>query len=317
MERRGEYLTLSTQLDLTKFLGNMARYSLTQQWEDIIRRRQEAEDQGLEAQRRAAHRAAIDQIDGPWSLRSVSAGLPGEWPQLFQDPRPSVRRRQAEMPELEDQRTPPPQYRQQTPFPPLASDGEALNAHTSAQIKQLQDEVAHKESEIKNLEYEAGVEKDRRLRLQAERHEAVDAQRRANDELGRLKRQVANLDELLDGSIKREKELESELDSARQEISELKRQIYEEQSTNENDMRAKEKRERQMKQQLEDTHCALEDEIRMNRHTAADHTDSQRQAVVSSADMPRRARRSDRSTSGRAYISIPKGSGRRRVITLS
>ena len=295
----------------------MSRYTLTREWEHTIRRRQEAEDQGLEAQRRAAHQAVIAQIDGPKTIGSVNASLPGEWPQQFQDPRPSVRRRQAEMPELEDQRTPPLQYRQQTPFPPLASDREALNAHTSEQMRQLQEEVTHKEREIKNLEYEVGVEKDRRLRLQAERHEAVDAQRRANDELGRLKRQVANLDELLNGSIKREKELESELDSARQEISDLKRQLYEDQSTYENDMRAKEKRERQMKQQIEDTHCALEDEIRMNRRPAADFTDGQRQAVVPSADMPRRARRSDRSTSGRPYICIPKGSSRRVMIPLS
>ena len=247
----------------------MARLSSGQQWEDFLRRHQEAGNRELEAQRAAAHRE-MKEVRGMHSLTSASAALPVGGAHQIYDTRPLFHRRQEDMPELEVRRTPPPQYRQQSPLTSPASEGEAPNADSSVQIRQLQKKVTHKESKIKRLESEVELEKVKRGRLQAERHEAVDAQRRAEDELEKLKKKVANIDELLNASIKREKDLESELDDARQMIAELKRQLYEERCNYESDIRAKEMRERQIMQRLEDTHCALEDEVGRNRRSTRD-----------------------------------------------
>lgn len=239
----------------------MARLSSGQQWEDFLRRQQEAANRELEAQKAAAHRDMEAQVRGLQTLSSVSAALPDGKPQRIQDTRPNFRKRQEDMPELEAQITPPPQYRQLAPLTPPASDSDTPNADSSVQIRQLQKEVAHKESIIKRFESEVEVEKDKRRRLRAERYKAIDAQRRAEYELGSMKRRVANLDELLTASIKREKELESELDNARQMIAELKGQLFEERCRFDSDIRAKELRQRQIMQKLEDTNCVLEDEV--------------------------------------------------------
>ena len=283
-------------------------YSLRQQWEDFTRKKEEVNNRELEAQRAAAHREVVAQIDGLPTLRSASAALPVGRPQPNQSPNTSFRSRQEGISELEALWSSPPPYRQQAPLTPPVPNSAAPDADTSVQIRQLQQEVTNKEIKIRRLESEVEVEKDEKRRLQAERHEAVDAQRRAKDELYRLRIQVANLDELLDASIKREKELENELDTARDEIAKLKRQLHEEQSSYESDIRAQEMRERRIKQQLEDTHCALEEEVRRNRLLAADFADRQIQAEV-----PSRSRRPDRSTSGRPFISVPRGGSRRCV----
>lgn len=304
----------------------MARLSSGQQWEDFLRRQQEAANRDLEAQRAAAHRDMEAQVRGLQTLSSASAALPDRARQRVQDTGPNFRERREDMPELEAQITPPPQYRQLAPLTPPASDNDTSKANSSAQIRQLQKEVAYKESIIRRFESEVEVEKDKRRRLRAERHEAVDAQRRAEDGFGRLKRKVANLDELLNESIKREKELECELDNARQTIVELKRQLFEEQCRFESDIGAKKLRERQIMQQLEDTHCALGDEVGRNERSTRDvgptsRTETQckeapQHGVVErfedkltplSADEPSRSRRSDRSTSGRTCISKPRG----------
>ena len=170
------------------------------------------------------------------------------------------------------------------------------------QIRQLQRDVLDKEIQIRRLETEIEAEKDNKRRLQSERHEAVDAQRRAKDELWRLRIQVANLDELLDASIKREKDLESKLDTARDEITKLKRQLHDEQSGYESEIRAQEMRERRIRQQLEDTNFTLEEEVRRNGVLAAGSADRRVQP-----EAPSRSRGSDRSTSGRPFISVPTG----------
>lgn len=248
----------------------MARLSSGRQWEDFVRKQQEAASQGLEAQRAAAHRDMEAQVRGMPTLSLASAALPDGGPQRVQDTRPDVRKRQEDIPELEAQTTPPPQYRQLAPLFSPAFDSDTPNAGSSVQIRQLQKEVAHRESIIKRYESDVEVEKAKRRRLRAERYEAVDAQRRAEDELGSLKRKVANLDELLNASIEREKGLECELDNARQMIAELKRQLFEEQCRFESDIRAQELRQRQIMQQLENTHCALDDEIGRNKRSTRD-----------------------------------------------
>ena len=262
----------------------------------------------LEAQRAAAHREMVAQIDGLPTLTSASAALPVGGPQPNQSPNTSFRRRQEGIPELEALWSSPPPYRQQTPLTPPAPNSAAPDADTSVQIRQLQQEVTNQEIRIRRLETEVEAEKDNKQRLRAERHEAVNAQRRATDELCRLRAQVANLDELLDASIKREKGLESELDAAREEVTKLKRQLRDEQSSYESDNRAQEMRERRMKQQLEDTHWTLEEEVRRNRPFAAGFADRQVQA-----EAPSRSRRSNRSLSGETFISRPKGGSLRGV----
>ena len=253
------------------------------------------------------------EIDGLPTFTKASAALPIGGSPPNQSPNTTFRRRSEGISELEAFWSSPPPYRQQVPLsPPPAPDSAAPDADISVQIRQLQMDVTNKENQIRRLEAEVEAERDIKRSLQAERHEAVDAQRRAKGELWRLRIQVANLDELLDASIKREKDLESELDTARAEITKLKRQLHEEQSSYESDVRAQEVRERQMRQQLEDSHCTLEEEVRRNRVLAAGFAERQIQVEAT-----RRSRRSDRSMSGRAFISIPTGSNRRVARLLS
>lgn len=286
----------------------MAQSPFPQQWEDVIRNIQEANHRELEAQRKAAHQEARAQIDASPALTSASAALPVGRLQPDQSSKPSFRRCQEGISELEAMWSSPPPYRQQAPLAPPAANGLAPDADTNVQIRQLQREINNREVNIRCLESEVEAEKDTKRRLQAERHEAVDAQRRAEGEIWRLRKQVANLDELLDASVKREKELESELDLAREEIAKLKRRLHEEQSSYESDLRAQEMREKRIKQQLEDTHIALEEEVRRNRHLAAGPADRQVQD-----ETPSRARRSKKSTSGKTFISRPKGGNLRDV----
>ena len=266
----------------------------------------------LEAQRDAALRDVVAQIDGLPTLTSASAALPVGGPQPNQSPYTSFRRRQEGISELEASWSSPPPYRQQTPLTTPAPNSLAPDAYASVQIRQLQREITNKEIQIRTLETDLQTEKGNTRRLRAERHEAVDAQRRVKDEVWKLKTQVANVNELLDASIKREKELENELDTAKDEIAKLKRRLHEEQSDYESETRAQEMRERRIKQHLEDTHIALEEEVGRNRLLAAGPADRQIQA-----EAPGRSRRSDRKLSGRSYISIPTGSNRRVARLLS
>ena len=286
----------------------MAQSSLRQRWEDTTRNIHEEGSRELEAQRATARKAVKAQIDGLPTLTAASAALPVCVPQPDQSPNTSFRRRQEGISELEALWSSPPPYRQQTPLTPPVPNVAAPDVDTSVQIRQLQREITNQEIRIRRLETEVEAEKDNKRRLRAERHEAVDAQRRAKDELGRLRIQVANLDELLNASIKHEKELESELDTAREEITKLKRQLHEEQSSYESDIRAQGMRERQMKQQLEDAHYALEEEARRNRLLAASSADRQIQA-----EAPSRSRKSARSTSGKTFISRPRDGNLRSI----
>lgn len=248
----------------------MRRYSAGQQWEDLNRKRQEAEHQEREAQKAAAAQALKAQIEGFPSLTSVDASLPVIGSARFRDSKSRYYRRQDEVLELEAQGPPPPQYRPHEPLTPPASNGEASGFDQGEQIRRLQKAVVQKEGEIKRLEAEIDGAKDEKRRLQAERHEAVDAQRRADDELRKLRRKVANLDQLLDGSIRREKELESELDVARQEVAALKRRLHEELCDYEDNVRAQGTRERHLGQQLEETKSKLENEMGRDRHPDRD-----------------------------------------------
>ena len=248
----------------------MRRYSAGQQWEDLNRKRQEAEHQEREAQKAAAAQALKAQIEGFPSLTSVDASLPVIGPARSRESKSRYYRRQDEALELEAHGPPPPQYRPHEPLTPPASDGEASGSDQGEQIRRLQKAVVQKEGQIKILEAEIDGAKDEKRRLQAERHEAVDAQRRADDELRRLRRKVANLDQLLDGSIRREKELERELDVARQEVAALKRRLHEELCDYEGSIRAQGARERQLGQQLEDTKSKLENEMGRDRYPDRD-----------------------------------------------
>ena len=261
-------------------MEQVRRFSLAQQWEDFNRKKQEADQRELEARKAEANRARRDQI-GDLNFPPPDATLPGVGQPYLQDSRSSPNRHQEDMPELEAQMIPPPRYSQQYPFDARVSACKTPNADGNEQIRLLQEEVTHKESKIKTLESDVEVERNRRRRLQAERHEAVDAQRRAEEALWKSKQRVSDLDQLLDGSIKRQKELESELDSARQEVSELKRQLHEERSHYESDIRARETRENRIRQQLEDSNGALENEMRRERRAARD-VDSVRESGAQS-----------------------------------
>ncbi len=250
-------------------MDKMRRSSAGQQWEDFNRKKQEADQRELEARKAAANRARRDQIGG-LNFPPPDATLPGVGQPYLQDSRSSPNRHREDMPELEAQMIPPPRYSQQYPPDARVSACKAPNVDGNEQIRLLQKEVTHKESKIKTLESEVKDERDRRQRLQAERHEAVDAQRRAEDALWKSKQRVSDLGQLLDDSIEREKELEGELGSARQEVSELKRQLHEERFRYESDIRARETRENQIKQQLEDSYGALENEMRRDRRAARD-----------------------------------------------
>ena len=248
------------------------------------------------------------QIDGLPTLTSASAALSISGYQPTQSPNTSSRRRQERISELEASWSSPPPYRPQAPLAPPAPDRAAPDPDTNVQIRRLQREVSDKEVQIRRLEQEIEDEKDEKRRLRAERHDAVDAQRRAKDELWRLETRVAKLDELLDASIKREKELESELDAAREEVAKLKRRLHEERSSYESDIRAKDIREKRIEQQLEDSQRTLEEEVERNRILAASVADRQVQA-----EAPRRSRKSDRRTSGVPFVSVPLGGSRSRL----
>ncbi len=286
----------------------MRRDSAGKQWEEVNRKRQEAENQELEAQRAAANQAVRAQVGGFPSLTSLNAALLAGRPRYLQE----------DVPGLEVQADPPPQYRKQAPLTPPASDSEAPEVDSNEKMRHLQKDVIEKESKIKRLESEVEVEKDKRRRLQAERHEAVDAQRRAEDELRKSKRKVANLDQLLDGSIQRQKELESELDLCREESRELKRQLHEERCSYESEIRAQETWERQVRQQFEDN--ALENEAGRDRRPDRDveavlegdaqSKKSPRRAICASQGQTDRFSIDARSRSRRAYISIPKGANK-------
>lgn len=240
----------------------MGRYSAGKQWEDLNRKRQEVEDQELEAQKAAAYQEVRAQVGGLTSLKSANATLSVSNLQNFQDSRSRFHRRQEDILELEAKENPPPQYqRHEPPLIPADSDGDGPEIDSDARVRYLETEVIRKESDIKSLEHDVGVERDNRLRLQAERHEAVDAQRRAEDEVLKLKSRVANLDQLLERSIKWQKELESELDLSRQEVRELKRQLYEEGCKYDSDIKARERREKQIRQHLDVTNGAPENYV--------------------------------------------------------
>lgn len=229
----------------------MANYSAGQRWEYHNQKQQAAEYQEREAQRDAANQAVRAQVEGLPSLMSFSHTLPVGRLKYYQDSRSNLQRRHEDVAELEAQAGSPPQYRQQAALTPPASRGDGPEVYSNEQIRHLQEEVLRKENSIRRLESDLEYEKGNRRGLQAERHEAVDAQRRADDEICRLKRKVANLDQLLEESIQRQKKLESDLDLCRQESSELKRQLHEERESYESDIRARERRERQTKPQLE------------------------------------------------------------------
>ena len=240
----------------------MGRLSAGKQWEDLNRRRQIAELEELEAQRAAAYQEVKAQVAGLPCLTSANATLLIDGTRRLQDTSKSrFRRVEEDMLELEAQEISPPPYTPRGVRAPHDFDGEGLEVDGGEKLGLLQKEVEQKENEVQRLESEVEVERDRRRHLQAERHGAIDAQRRAEDEAYKLKRKVADLDSLLDGSIKRQKELEMELDLSRQEVRELKRQLHEEGCSFESDIRARETRERQMKQQLKDTTSVLESYI--------------------------------------------------------
>ena len=258
----------------------MRRLSIGKQWEDLNERRQRAVNQELAAQRAAANQAVRAQAGGLRSLRSMNAALPVSEPQYFQDSRSRFYRRQEDdVPELDAQEDCPPQYREQAPLTPPASDGGSPQDDDSELIRHLQEEVVQNDIKIKSLESELESEKSNRRRLQAERHEAVDLQRRAEGELRKLRKQVANLDQLLDGSIKRQKELEGELDLCRLESSELKRRLHEERDRHESDLRARETRERQ----LEYANSALKDEVGRQEEEAQSKASPQRERCCSTS----------------------------------
>lgn len=293
----------------------MGRYSAGKQWEDLNRKRQEAEDQELEAQKAAAYQQVRAQVGGLPSITSANATLLFSSPQNFQDSRSRYHRRQEDMLELEAQDDPPPQYRPHTPpLTPPDFDGDGPEMDSDARVRYLEKEVIRKESEIIYLEHEVGDEQDKRLRLQAERHEAVDAQRRAEDEVLKLKSRVANLDQLLERSIKWQKELESELDLSRQEVRQLKKQLYEEGCNYDSDIRTRERREKQIRQDLDDTKGALENYIGKDGRSGGDVPSLlEREAQ----NVPNRSQRRDKGTSGKAYVSIPKRGNRRALWFLS
>ena len=302
------------ELPASTSIREMKRYSAGQHWENLEQKRREAESQEFKAQRAAKTRAVQEQIGGGFqTLKSVSDALPVGGPQQLQVPYPGFGGRHGRqrdgLSELEAPWSPPPEYQQQAPPTP----GEAPDVGDHKQITQLQKEVTHKENKIKSLEYELEVERNKKRRLQAERHEAVDAQRRAEDEFYKLKRQVANLDELLAGSTKKERELEIELDVARIEITELKRQLHEEQCRFDSDIRARDMRERRIMQQVEDTHCALKGKKQRKKSPESEVADRNGQADTLAADAPNRARRSSKSTSGRTLICRPNGKTHRAV----
>ena len=269
-KRTGETKIQPSDLTLLTSAEEMAQYSSGQQFEDLIRKQEEAENRQFDDQRAAARQKMRAQVAGLPTLTSRRASLPGSGPQIFQNPNPNLRRCQEDVAELDTQRTPPPQYRQQAPFTPPGSDGGGSSMDDNIQIRYLLKEVTNMECSIRNLESRLKLERDQKRRLQTERYDAVDAQRRAEDEVHKLKRKVANLDELLRVSTKRERELESELDSARQEITELKRQLHDERCSYESDIMALESRERRTVQQLEDTKWALENQGRRDGRSARD-----------------------------------------------
>ena len=240
----------------------MGRLSAGKQWEDLNRRRQIAENEELEAQRAAAYQEVRAQVAGLPCLTSANAALLVDGTRRLQDTSKSrYHRVEEDMLELEAQETSPPPYTPRGVRAPHDFDGGGLEVDGGEKLGLLQKEVEQKESEVQRLESEVEIERDRRRHLQAERHGAIDAQRRAEDETYKLKSKVADLDSLLDGSIKRQKELEMELDLSRQEVRDLKRQLHEEGCSYESDIRTREKRERQMRQQLKDTTSVLESYI--------------------------------------------------------
>lgn len=245
----------------------MGRYSAGEHWEDVNRKQQEAESQALKAQKAATNQALRAQLQGLPSLPSLDDIWPVGEPPYPQDPEPTLHRRRRNLPELEARATPPPQYRQRASLtsPPSHSVPPPQVGSTERTVH-LQQEVLQKESRIKSLEAEIQVERTENRHLHAERHAAVDAQRRAAaDEIAALKRQVANLDQLLDDSRARERKLEGELDACRQESRELKRQLHDERCGYESDVGAREVRERHVRRQLEDTKSELEHEMRRGR----------------------------------------------------
>ena len=288
----------------------------------------------MEAQKAATYQAMRAQVGGLPSLSSLKAALPVDKLHLFQDSRSRFHRRHEDMLELEAQGSPPPPYQQQTPLTPPASDDEAPEVDSDEGIRHLQKEVIQKESKIKSLESEIELEKGKRRHLQVERHEAVDAQRRAEDEVRKLRMKIANLDQLLDGSIKREKDLESELDICRQESRELKRQLHEERCNYEIDLRAQETRGRQIREQagvasgkllnenggdrrpFRDAESVLEGEVQSKKSPQRDVAARWGQSTKWSTDAPSRSRKQDRRTSGKAYVSIPKHGNRRALFVL-
>ena len=240
----------------------MGRLSAGKQWEDFNRRRQIAENEELEAQKAAAYQEVKAQVAGLPCLTSANATLLIDGTRRLQDTSKSrFHRVEEDMLELEAQETCPPPYAPRGVRAPPDFGSEGLEVDGGDKLGLLEMEVEQKESEVQRLESEVEVERDRRRHLQAERHGAIDAQRRAEDEAYKLKSKVADLDALLDGSIKRQKELELELDLSRQEVRELKRQLHEEGCSYESDVRTREKRERQMRQQLKDTTSVLESYI--------------------------------------------------------
>ena len=311
----------------------MRRSSVGKQWEDLNERRQRAANQELAAQRAAANQAVRAQAGGLRSLMSMNAALPVGEPHYFQESRSRFyRRRDDILPELEAQEDCPPQYREQAPLTPPASEGGSPQEEDSNElIRHLQEEIVQNEITIKRLESELESEKGNRRRLQAERHEAVDLQRKAEGEMRKLRKQVANLDQLLDGSIKRQKELESELDLCRQESSDLKRQLHEERDSHESDIRTRETRERQLEyanralqdgvgsQRRHDRYggSRLEEEAQSMANPQREGASHHRRTNEFMIDAPIRSRRHSRGTTGRAYVSIPKDGNRRAFFVLS
>ena len=115
---------------------------------------------------------------------------------------------------------------QEPPTPPASEP----RTPTDSNILRLQRQIEHQGDAINGLKLELQSEKAKVRQLQTERHEAVSARRDAilNSTVAeneRLKAQVSGLDELLDESRQREKELERRMEEENAKEQNLRSQL--------------------------------------------------------------------------------------------
>lgn len=213
-------------------------------------------------------------------------------------------------------------------------------------LRDLQSQIDRQGAAIKGLESALKEEQSNVRRLQAEKHDAVNAQRQASlagneEETEQSKRKLSHILQLLDQSTDREKKLEGQIEEGNRREQELRERLRDERRKNqqlEDDLDISRSRERSVRPVL--VPAGGNDRDDMFERTASEHRRQQEEMQRMMSDMARRqeeleeelgtiqstvyapsstiygrSRRQAKQMEENGFVSIRKASGRRGLLS--